>query len=642
MDEPVTVIKQSDPNESLQDDQVKQEVVVEELHETVDNYDDKFPSPDLARRDCSTPKLTREDDHDLSDQQEDFVILGKESEAENEESFVTLEQSEEVPEVTSEIRHMQTSNLQAFTSKLEAEVQDNNGDIENALETKEDIAEDFEKEKENVANVSTDSNLLVYDESVVSGIPVVVDDSVKVSANAVIVENDSLESVKDDEPMKTEEIIEEVYNDIKSFSEKHEDQKHEQSSLINLEPQEKQAPVDEVLEEPSETEQNKIESTEKEVHPVDITAPLVFHPNQTSVHVISTDIPIDQITDLNSKTPNTKHKPVLVGPQPYFKPSGSFQSSSSADTTPDEEHKELRFPKSANLSSRPVPKPRTIHKTNSPSPTNDSGRRLQFSEAKSKSSSEIKGSKRTRLSTMSLHTSSLEEEKSAPMNEEDQPLQRRNSIHNVPFVDVNDPQTRERMERYKEERRSLLRAKYKVEDYVTKKENTESNSAIPKVTLRKMNVDSSPVMKKTSVGEIYKPKVGESSRKWSLPDKKLDEEKKNLKTSTTVIPKPRERSAKLNLTQSMPKPLSPHPERPRGGTPNRTSFPPGPKKVEEDVNVRERAAKFGTSTVKPELDANKRTRTIKMGSDLATKNRGDTPGSPSKIKNMAAFFEQKA
>jgi hypothetical protein len=46
-------------------------------------------------------------------------------------------------------------------------------------------------------------------------------------------------------------------------------------------------------------------------------------------------------------------------------------------------------------------------------------------------------------------------------------LQRRNSIHNVPYVDVNDPETRLRMERYKEERRSLLRARYKAEDYLS-------------------------------------------------------------------------------------------------------------------------------------------------------------------------------
>mgnify|MGYP001420262989 CR=1 FL=1 len=76
-----------------------------------------------------------------------------------------------------------------------------------------------------------------------------------------------------------------------------------------------------------------------------------------------------------------------------------------------------------------------------------------------------------KLSTFSLHemhhnTISIEED-SGSDSETEQPLQRRNSIHNVPYVDVSDPQTRERMERYKEERRSMLRAKYKAEDYMT-------------------------------------------------------------------------------------------------------------------------------------------------------------------------------
>merc|ERR1719510_1347807 len=64
-------------------------------------------------------------------------------------------------------------------------------------------------------------------------------------------------------------------------------------------------------------------------------------------------------------------------------------------------------------------------------------------------------------------------ERSDSYNEDDEepsPLQRRNSIHNVPFVDVNDPDTRARMERYKEERRSTLRAKYKAEDYRSEKQ----------------------------------------------------------------------------------------------------------------------------------------------------------------------------
>merc|ERR1719410_1327595 len=69
---------------------------------------------------------------------------------------------------------------------------------------------------------------------------------------------------------------------------------------------------------------------------------------------------------------------------------------------------------------------------------------------------------RSKSSTLSLHAVAASREK-----EEEPALQRRNSIHNVPFVDVHDPDTRTRMERYKEERRSMLRAKYKAEDYLS-------------------------------------------------------------------------------------------------------------------------------------------------------------------------------
>lgn len=78
-----------------------------------------------------------------------------------------------------------------------------------------------------------------------------------------------------------------------------------------------------------------------------------------------------------------------------------------------------------------------------------------------------------KLSTFSLHNTTTAEDDdegsnlSSDLTPDNMPLQRRNSIHNVPYVDVNDPQTRQRMERYKEERRSMLRAKYKVEDYMT-------------------------------------------------------------------------------------------------------------------------------------------------------------------------------
>merc|ERR1712241_1611525 len=70
---------------------------------------------------------------------------------------------------------------------------------------------------------------------------------------------------------------------------------------------------------------------------------------------------------------------------------------------------------------------------------------------------------RSKSRTLSLHAVAAAREQ----EEEPPDLQRRNSIHNVPFVDVNDPDTRTRMERYKEERRSMLRAKYKAEDYLS-------------------------------------------------------------------------------------------------------------------------------------------------------------------------------
>ena len=46
---------------------------------------------------------------------------------------------------------------------------------------------------------------------------------------------------------------------------------------------------------------------------------------------------------------------------------------------------------------------------------------------------------RAKLSTLSLHATKTTEPSET---EEGAPLQRRNSIHNVPFVDVNDPETR--------------------------------------------------------------------------------------------------------------------------------------------------------------------------------------------------------
>merc|ERR1719334_788463 len=86
---------------------------------------------------------------------------------------------------------------------------------------------------------------------------------------------------------------------------------------------------------------------------------------------------------------------------------------------------------------------------------------------------------KSKSSTLSLHT--MQGEPDLEETEHSTGLQRRNSIHNVPFVDVNDPDTRTRMERYKEERRSMLRAKYKAEDYLSssfsRKKRPSTNSS---------------------------------------------------------------------------------------------------------------------------------------------------------------------
>merc|ERR1719285_67602 len=80
----------------------------------------------------------------------------------------------------------------------------------------------------------------------------------------------------------------------------------------------------------------------------------------------------------------------------------------------------------------------------------------------------------SKSSTLSLHNTKAHNSAAGPGAEDDLSggdggstplLQRRNSIHIIPYVDVNDPETRCRMERYKEERRSILRSKYKPEDY---------------------------------------------------------------------------------------------------------------------------------------------------------------------------------
>ena len=255
-----------------------------------------------------------------------------------------------------------------------------------------------------------------------------------------------------------------------------------------------------------------------------------------------------------------------------------------------------------------------------------------------------------KLSTFSLHemhhnTISIEED-SGSDSETEQPLQRRNSIHNVPYVDVSDPQTRERMERYKEERRSMLRAKYKAEDYMT-----------------------SPASE--AIGNKYRRKSTESQQ-----SNKIEQ---TSETSPTTPPIP----------QNEP-PYEP-PESPvilrkdlQGGLPKMSSPLREDGLIDEDVNVKERAAIFGGTGCQNQHNLNNQNQeTVKQNqqnasqvilpppkynrsksmwtnsntsssakvikpprpiSDDPSSNNGTSrkisPGSPSKIRDMAAFFEQ--
>ena len=257
-----------------------------------------------------------------------------------------------------------------------------------------------------------------------------------------------------------------------------------------------------------------------------------------------------------------------------------------------------------------------------------------------------------KLSTFSLHEMhhnaiSIEED-SGSDSETEQPLQRRNSIHNVPYVDVSDPQTRERMERYKEERRSMLRAKYKAEDYMT-----------------------SPASE--AIGNKYRRKSTESQQ-----SNKIEQ------TSETCSPPP------PPIPQNEP-PCEP-PESPvilrkdlQSGLPKMSSPLREDGLIDEDVNVKERAAIFGGTGCQNTHNLNNQNETVKQNqqnasqvilpppkynrsksmwtnsntntsssakvikpprpiSDDPSSNNGTSrkisPGSPSKIRDMAAFFEQ--
>lgn len=314
---------------------------------------------------------------------------------------------------------------------------------------------------------------------------------------------------------------------------------------------------------------------------------------------------------------------------------------------------------------------------------------------------------KSKSSTLSLHTLAREEE------EDDSPqLQRRNSIHNVPFVDVNDPETRTRMERYKEERRSMLRAKYKAEDYLStsysrkKKVSTTSSqdstetppSPSPSVTredtkeIQKEETPppSPPILR---VETSLPPPLAISSATLSVSRKLVDLRQPEHTTfisrkslpdnfnSTNTFAEKHQTPKKWSMGSHSGFIPTNSPQKPRpseltfsvsgpfqtrtvvldqGELMNRknqvfkvnsaeianmTDNKINTDEIEDNVNVRERATIFG-----PRKVAESKMRTVSVSATMASvtpvsKTRkfseGHNPTSPSKIRNMAAMFEQK-
>ena len=285
---------------------------------------------------------------------------------------------------------------------------------------------------------------------------------------------------------------------------------------------------------------------------------------------------------------------------------------------------------------------------------------------------------RSKSSTLSLHAvaPAREQEEEPPL------LQRRNSIHNVPFVDVNDPDTRTRMERYKEERRSMLRAKYKAEDYLSttfaRKKKVSSTSSC--------DGDVSSVSVTSNKSISASPPDSPSLRKMSTPDKdpshspqspqssKISLKKIDLKKTEQIPSRPflevetglKSPDAVIYKTQvitSVKKPfVPPVTTRPddlaissfnKSGENYSQSFsnnrgsPSPPAQTEEIVNVRERASIFGprkfseskVRTVPAPITESKSFNNKTSSANINITNHSQT--SPSKIKNMAALFEQK-
>jgi len=187
----------------------------------------------------------------------------------------------------------------------------------------------------------------------------------------------------------------------------------------------------------------------------------------------------------------------------------------------------------------------------------------------------------------------------------------------VPYVDVSDPQTRQRMERYKEERRSMLRAKYKVEDYMTSASEASNK-------YRRKSTESKEQQLPTATEQPPHHEI--TSVSGGPPEVILRKDTCGLKLSSPV------REDGL---------------------------------IDEDVNVKERAAIFGGCNVlqnnqneKQQQALPKYNRSKSMWTNTTTTakvikpprpisddssngtSRKISPGSPSKIRDMAAFFEQ--
>merc|ERR1719471_1495417 len=318
---------------------------------------------------------------------------------------------------------------------------------------------------------------------------------------------------------------------------------------------------------------------------------------------------------------------------------------------------------------------------------------VKFSQSDTRSSGESVVSKnRSKSSTLSLHTLTHDTDH-CPHESEEPALQRRNSIHNVPYVDVNDPDTRTRMERYKEERRSMLRAKYKAEDYLSssfsrkKKLSTTSSqdsseSELPQnspdidaantrqpqfctslATDRKHssptnNVSTTflnlkqPEQEQSFISQAFVPElknevfyktevaVASVQKKSSLP--------MNFNKSVAARPDQltisKSENSKENFENLINSPISDMEESNKRQSSHSSS--------EENVNVKERASIFGprkfSETKVRTVSAPVATKSGTEGTTITNMNvskqnkynsQSSNQTSPSKIKNMAAMFE---